>query len=236
MHSSHRLLERLILYVVDQVQDQGGTVSLIKLTKILYLIDVQHYRRYGHTLTGLEWIFHKHGPWAFTLPGVLKRVDIDLGEEEFVTARGYKGRSFSVATPQDISELVGFAVKALVDKVIKAWALEATNVLLGYVYFQTEPMLHGATGEPLQFDTVLRDVAEERITTRIPADKARNMRHRLIEALADIDADLVRVADQRDEAYFEAVRLMDQEGTFTVAPGDSPEVSEELRELLGGHD
>lgn len=236
MHSSHRLLERLILYVVDQVQDQGGTVSLIKLTKILYLIDVQHYRRYGHTLTGLEWVFHKHGPWAFTLPGVLKRVDIDLGEEEFVTARGYKGRSFSVATPQDISELVRFAVKALVDKVIKAWALEATNVLLGYVYFQTEPMIYGTKGQGLRFDTIARDVAEERIAIRITPAKAHEVRQRLIETLADIDADLVRVEDQRDQAYFEAMRLMGQEGTFTIPTGDSAAVTAELLELLGRHD
>jgi hypothetical protein len=33
------LLKRLILYIIDQIQDQEGIISKIRIVKLLYLID-----------------------------------------------------------------------------------------------------------------------------------------------------------------------------------------------------
>jgi len=232
-----RLVGKLILYIVDQIQNQGVRPSLIMLTKLLYLVDVEHYRRYGKPLTGLQWVYQKYGPWAFSLPTVLRHADIDLGEEEFVTSKGHKGRAFFAVGRQDITGAIGSGSKLIVDRVIQAWALEGTNTLLGYVYFQTEPMIHGTRGEALPFDTIVRDVAEDRIPRKVSTEKAADVRSSLLQALARTTAGLVAVADQRDEAYLTAMRLMDAEGTFRFPAGDAPDGTPEALELLAGlHD
>ena len=74
------LLKRLILYIVDQLQDQEGLISKIRIVKLLYLIDVEHYRKYGRTLIGLEWIFYRYGPYAFAIDSAIKELGFELGE------------------------------------------------------------------------------------------------------------------------------------------------------------
>lgn len=54
--SKRRLVERLILYIVYRLQTMNAPISRTRLLCLLYLIDLEHYRRYGRTLTGLEWI------------------------------------------------------------------------------------------------------------------------------------------------------------------------------------
>lgn len=232
MQREERVLQKLILYVVDQLQEQGVKPSLIKLTKLLYLIDVEHYRQYGRTLTPLDWVYHKFGPWAFSLPRVLKTADIDLGEEEFLTKDGREGRAFFVVATQDITGIVPLGAARLVDRIVRVWALEATNFLLGYVYFHTEPMLETRRGERLRFDTVVRELPDERVTTRVAEDSARRLRGRLLEALSRRAADMVPVLDRRDEAYIEAMRRMERDGTLRWPVGDAPEADAEVLDLV----
>ena len=78
MLMNEKELGQLILYVVYQVSDLGGYTTTIRLVKFLYLIDIEHYRRYRRTLTGLNWIYYLFGPYAFSLPQIGRRLGYNL--------------------------------------------------------------------------------------------------------------------------------------------------------------
>lgn len=232
---STKLLERLILYIIDKVESEGGAISTIRLVKFLYLIDVEHYRRHGQTLTGLEWVYHKYGPYAFALPEIFACLRLDVEEEEYITLKGHKGRRFHVHVPQDITDVLPFAKEVLVNRVLKWWMWEDTNVLLDHIYFETEPMQHGQRGEALDFSTIRRDVVTEEAGFHLDPVKAQTLRERVQQTLADIKAEYIQVPASHDEAYYEAMRIMDKEGMFAIPEGTevpcTPEALEVLRRL-----
>jgi hypothetical protein len=149
-------LSKLILYIVHQVGDLGGYVTTIRLVKFLYLIDLEHYRRYGRILTGLNWQFHLYGPYAFELPEIGRRLGFNLEREEFVTAIGRHGTIFRVPEPQDFPTSLSFGAETVVNGILKVWADQETDNLLYYVYHRTEPLLSGHRGRPLDFSHVER--------------------------------------------------------------------------------
>jgi len=64
IHTSDMSLSDLISAVATFVRDSGGAPSKTKILKLLYLLDIESYRKTGATLTGFEWKFYKYGPWA----------------------------------------------------------------------------------------------------------------------------------------------------------------------------
>lgn len=229
---STKLLERLILYIIDKVESEGGAMSTIRLVKFLYLIDVEHYRRYGQTLTGLEWVYHKYGPYAFALPDSFARLRLDMEEEEYITLEGHKGRRFHVYVPQDITDILPFAKQVLVDRVLKWWMWEDTNVLLEHVYFETEPMQRGQRGKVLDFSTVRRDVVTEEVEFHLDPVKVQTLRERVRQTLTDIRAEYIQVPASHDEAYYEAMRIMDEEGILAIPEGSEVPYTSEALEVL----
>ncbi len=146
---NRELVRRLLLYIVDQLQDLGAPISTIRLVKLLYLIDLEHYNHYCKPLTGIEWVKYDYGPYFFALPEVIRAASLDLEPEEFETEHG-KGVTFRSLETQDISDIVRFPVQAMIDSILKRWAYEDTSVLLEHVY-KTLPVQHGNYRQPLDF-------------------------------------------------------------------------------------
>ena len=148
-------LGQLLLYIVYQVADLGGYTTTIRLVKFLYLIDLEHYRRYEKTLTGLKWFFHLYGPYAFALPEICRRFGFDLEQEELEIQRGKTGRVFRVHEPQNPPKEMSFSVESMVNGLLQIWADQETSELLYYVY-KSEPMIYGTQGQELDFSVVPR--------------------------------------------------------------------------------
>lgn len=99
--------ERLILYVIQGIRDEYAFPSRTKLLKILYLIDVEYFRRHRRTLTGCEWVFYHFGPYVHEYPRLLERLGIsDIEETEDRTADGKRFYGYRVRDHQDIGDLV----------------------------------------------------------------------------------------------------------------------------------
>ena len=152
------LVRRLILYLVDQLNDLGGAVSKIRIVKLLYILDLEHYRLNGETLTKLDWIYFHYGPFAFAIDTVIKQSGLDMGEESFETVAGYKGFTYRSYSPQNIDGLVDTAVRLRADRIIRHWALLDTRDLLDYVYNDTEPMQNVIYLQQLDFSTIRQDI------------------------------------------------------------------------------
>jgi len=149
--------ERLILYVVQGIQDEGGYPSRTKVLKILYLIDLECFRRHRRTLTGWRWVFHYYGPYAFEYRGLLERLGLgDLQETEVSLADGRRVYRYATTSDRSLDGVVDTGRDAdLIDRIIERWALEDLNLLLDHVYFHTEPMRAvSERGAALAFSTI----------------------------------------------------------------------------------
>lgn len=83
---------RALIHVVAAL----GEVGVTKLEKILYLSDLEHFRRTGRTITGAKWLRYKLGPMAKRLPHVR---DALAGHEITVTAEVRGGHEAQVYRP-----------------------------------------------------------------------------------------------------------------------------------------
>lgn len=231
------LLKRLILYIVDQIHDQEGLISKMRIVKILYLIDVEHYRRYGKTLTGLEWICYRYGPYAFAIDTAIKQLGFNLGEEEIITAEGHPAYIYRTDEPQSLDDIVSFSVRTMIDRKITQWALEDTRFLLDHVYTATEPMRNAIFGQTLDFSTIQRGLRTYRPTKhlRIAPDKSAVVQKMLRERRERYGRVQESPPPQYDKLYFEAMDAMAEEekpkrrlvGKAKITPEAADAISQE---------
>jgi antitoxin SocA-like protein len=147
------LVRRLLLYIADQLLDMEAQISTIRLIKLLYLIDLEYYKRHEETLTGIDWIYYSYGPYFFAVGDILRSASIDLDAQEVLTSSG-KGITFKSLEEQNISKLVDFTTEQQINRIIKNWALEETSKILDFVY-NTPPIKLGKRGTPLDFNLAL---------------------------------------------------------------------------------
>ena len=50
--------QEVALAILTRVNERAGFVNKTKLLKLLYLADIEHYRKFGETLSGFDWIFY----------------------------------------------------------------------------------------------------------------------------------------------------------------------------------
>ena len=158
-------LKPLIAYLIDQVRDQGGITNKTALVKLVYLIDVECWRKLGKSATGLEWKFHHYGPYSPTM-------ERDINDNSFLRVFGNRHSGYAFSTSSDWKDIhaafnIGFGprVRRIADDVVKRWGLESLETLLEYVYFETEPMQNARRGETLDFSMIQ---TEENPTPRHP--------------------------------------------------------------------
>lgn len=168
-------LSQLILYIVDRVGELGGYTTTIRLVKFLYLIDLEHQRRHGRPLTGLRWVYHLYGPYAFEVPRLGALGGIDLEEEEFRSQKGHKGVLLRTLSPQGFPAGLSFAVENLVNGILEIWADQDTADLLTYVY-RTEPMRQAKRGDQLDFSVTPRGTRYYELYVPIDRAEARKLR------------------------------------------------------------
>ena len=192
------LAERLILYVIQKIRDEEAFVSRTKLLKVIYLIDVEYFRRHRKTLTGWDWVFHYYGPYVHTFPQVLDKLSLsDLSETEELIEGGRRIYGYEVDEDQDIDDLVSFADRVMIDDIIRRWSLEDLNLLLNHVYFETEPMIDAARGQPLDFNKIPRPTPHPYIDTSklaIPKETLDRLRAQLEQARKKYEEQATRTA------------------------------------------
>ena len=80
---NNQLLRHLISHTVTELTDMGAGFGKTKLVKLLYLMDVENYRRRQETISGLEWCFYHYGPYAFEIDSALNELSFDIPQESF---------------------------------------------------------------------------------------------------------------------------------------------------------
>ncbi|MGB9300662.1 MAG: type II toxin-antitoxin system antitoxin SocA domain-containing protein, partial [Anaerolineae bacterium] len=222
--------ERLLPYVIQGIQDQEGTPTRTRVLKVIYLIDVEHYRRHGRTLTGWQWVFHYFGPYAFEYQKLLDSLSIPLIEEQQgLTHDGRQFYRYSVVVDQELGDIVTYGERVVIDDIISRWALEDLNLLLNHVYFRTEPMIDAAPGEPLDFRKIRREGPTLHLHASdilIEAQHREQFRQRLVESRLQRHARTERMASmlpkqspEADRLYRDAMESRDSEESQPIPDG-----------------
>ncbi len=160
-------LKPLIAYLIDQVRDQEGKPNKTALVKFVYLVDVEHWRRYGRSVTGLEWRFHHYGPYSAQL-------DREINDNHLFQVFGTRNSGYGFSPSPAWKEIQAAfntnfepVVKNIADDVVKQWGLEDLDTILEYVYFETEPMQDALRGEILDFSKIQVEEASIRREPRL---------------------------------------------------------------------
>ena len=137
---------------------------------------------------------------------------------------------------QDIDDLVSFAVKAKIDRIIKHWAIEDTRALLDYVYTDTAPMREAVFGENLDFSKIRRDITTFRPVRHLKLSSEKSAVVQKLLSKRPKKPEIPEMTPPRyDALYFESIALMDQEnlqrqrvvGKVKILPKAARSISEQ---------
>lgn len=231
------MLKQLIIYLVDQIQDQDGCISKIRIVKLLYLIDVEYYRKFGHTLTNLDWIFYSYGPYAFQINNAINELGYRLDPESVQTRIGEKATIYHVDQEADISGFFNFGTKSMIDKIISHWACEETKSLIDHVYTETEPMKDAVLGEKLDFSKIDRKLDPWRMPSPISLapETSKLIQERFKKHKESQQQEMPIPAPRYDAVFFEAVKVMDAEEQTEGWDSGSVSMADDLAANFSSH-
>lgn len=153
-------IKKVIMYFLKRAEEEHFPIGKVRITKLLYLLDLEYYRDNDRTFTGLNWIFYKYGPYTAEIDYVLSHVGIKLEEEAFTSKKSIKRLMVSESVA---SYFVDPLLENYLHRIWTAWGMESLPRLLDFVYFETEPMLDAKRGEQLDFSKVIKKEIHQKI-------------------------------------------------------------------------
>jgi len=146
-------IRTVTIYFLKRAEEEHFPIGKVRITKLLYLLDVEYFRDNGSIFTGLNWIYYKYGPYTAEIDDMLSQVGIKLEEEAFTSKKSIKKLmvSESFAAYSADTHLENY-----LHRIWTAWGMESLPRLLDFVYFETEPMFDAKRGEQLDFSKVIK--------------------------------------------------------------------------------
>ncbi len=241
-------LIRFVLLTAADVDWVSWSLGPIHLIKYIYLADLAYAKaNNGQTYTGIEWRFHKFGPWSFEL------YEIIISETALETVKESGGfYKYSGVTDYDTDyirwslkdetlrkelekEINSIFVTAAIRRYLKEHG-NNTYSLLHDVY-ATKPMLKASPGEMLDFtpEEKIRTQAGDEVLSHGLREFSATERKKL-QAIFDSKfatkknrrRNKIKIAPPRyDQIFFEA---MDQLDDFEIQPVEDLEGTLEISE------
>lgn len=131
------IVKNAVLYILERAENQEISIGKTRLIKLLYLLDIEHYRLNQIVLTEMDWIFYKYGPYSFEIDDFLEKIGVT--EEDIHISEGKTFTKLRKEFGEDDIK-IAIEIKAVIEKLIKDWGTADLNELLDYIYFETEPM------------------------------------------------------------------------------------------------
>ena len=238
---SNPILNNLIAHTITKLVDMQAEFAKTKLVKLLYLVDVENYRRSRRTLSGLHWYFYHYGPYAFEIDDALDELSLDIPQESVKTGSGHNAIVFRPdrSMRSRLGDFVDTPELRLVDRVIQKWGEMELNPLLNHVYFYTEPMTDAERGELLDFSTIQRHRPQRNIegSMGMAPDRLDEYGARFKEAMDKRIRPQLEPAPRFDEVFWEGLARMNREESYRVPPVGvdmSEEAKARIREQWDG--
>ncbi len=153
-------IRKVIMYFLKRAEEEHFSVGMVRITKLLYLLDVEYYRDNGSIFTGLNWIYYKYGPYTAEIEDVLSQVEIKLEEEAISSTKSIKKLMVSESVE---AYSVDTHLENYLHRIWTTWGMESLPRLLDFVYFETEPMLDAKRDEQLYFNRIIKKEIPKKI-------------------------------------------------------------------------
>jgi hypothetical protein len=192
--------------LIDLILERCGIERMLlplktRMVKLLYLTEVEYYRRTGKRLTDLDWKFHLFGPYASVLENYLGDPNVD-------------SIAWSITHPPEGAD---HDVQQSVAQVVHAWGDTDLNTLLDYVYFETEPMQSAHRGDSLDFSGIKPLAEQHRVKIVLDSRKLNDLRTKLTARAADYE--LLRTASEVSENVLENLKEWDIDRAVKLSKG-----------------
>jgi hypothetical protein len=173
-----------------------------RLVKLLYLTEVEYYRRTGKLLTDLSWMFHHFGPYASSLSRYLGDPNAEVIAWR-ITHR---------------PKVADHTVELCVAEIVHEWGDADLNTLLDYVYFETEPMQAAHRGDFLDFSVVKPLSQPRRLKIALDSSKLRELRKGLSARAAEYEQ--LRAPSEVSEDLLENLKEWDIDRALKLSKGN----------------
>lgn len=196
----------------DSKQQRLRLPQITRLTKLMYLTEVEYFRQKRDRLTDLTWIFYLFGPY----PLALKRV---LGEPEIETNEWRTGKtSRHIVRDEDtfMAAKANYDLESIVSRTVKEWGEADLNQLLDYVYFETEPMQSAKRGDTLDFSTI-GPAVPKKIQITLDRTRLKELSKRIAERAKEYAP--LRQQEMTDSDLSENLAIWDKEENLRFPSG-----------------
>jgi len=208
-----KAVDNLLPAIVTWITEHDSYATKTKLLKLLYLFDVEYYRRHQSTFTGFGWKFFHLGPWAAEYdPALSGLVAHGILSEQRSSASEYDTAFYKSAERVETrSAFERVKDEAILLEVLKRWGTRTTGEILNYVYFQTEPMEAGIRNQPLDFSLIATNLSAvySRSSSGKSSAEIRKLRakfdRRQAEKMANVPRPFTFTPPRYDEEYFDAM-------------------------------
>ena len=187
---SRSILENVIIYLCFK----ANPVSLRKITKLVYLVDLYYYELYDRQLTDVEFLHYAHGAWAPEIYDAIEKLcDKGILYERVVSTKD--GYLATVPTPKVKEASVSLPDKdafAVLESVISDWGAADPQAVVDYTK-TTVPFLGTLYGERIDFsrsDPIAEYARKHKISLSEAATLFVLSNKELTESILKADAEL----------------------------------------------
>jgi uracil-DNA glycosylase family 4 len=124
----------ILVDIVVEILRELETVSLFKLTKLLYLIDFNHYTEYGQSISGSVYLRMQEGPWIPSLKNITKEYEGKMLKTTF-----QKRKPYISFIESDHTSALSDGQKAYIKKIVLQYA-NSSDATMKIAAYKTAPM------------------------------------------------------------------------------------------------
>ncbi|MHB8089207.1 MAG: Panacea domain-containing protein [Anaerolineaceae bacterium] len=227
-----QLVSTLIQYIVQELTNEEAPISTIRLVKLLYLIDYEYYKKYQKTLTTIEWVKYKHGPYFFELPEVIRMTGFNLEVNEVPSEKGFS-RTFQTYREIELSGILPFSDEGLINRVVNKWAREDLSEILNFVY-KTKPMSSAVFNKRIDFSeiTIQQKVSNKRQDIEIGEEVSTKIQSMLA---AKKPIKVLSIQQFYDDEYYRAMNLLNRQDVSNIKFNGVIDISKKHVDLLSDY-
>lgn len=159
--------EKLIYYLVEKL---SGVLTRTKLVKLLYLIDLESYKKRERKISEFEWFFHNHGPYPTTdfQKNIDSLVEKGLIKENKQKLSGKDGHYYlyEILKSEEIDPFEDDDEKLIANQILVDYGSYSLDRLLDYVY-HSSPFEGTNKGDKIDFERIGLDINPQKSNTEL---------------------------------------------------------------------
>jgi uncharacterized phage-associated protein len=145
LENTSNIIENLL----SLAQEKGVSIGKTKLIKLIYLAELEFYRRNNNRLLNEDWQYYIYGPYIYSIEKYLQGFNIHVQGND-----NSEYQKITIYNKQNVPP-VSSELKVMLMSIVSKFGKMELNDLLNYVYFETEPMMNvSRKGEQLDFSTI----------------------------------------------------------------------------------